>query len=168
MLLMSSHKLSGIPLITFQKLDTLWVWGGALAPRVSSNKNTQLQRRRATPTDPTKFKENHGIYPKQFRPSINVSLSTTDLSVYLALYGNEVLSITTESVKWTQKWNRIFFAIYLPLPGCVALPENKLWKHDAGEAAAHRSQQSHSGQGNPQMLMVENSEVKKKRRKKIW
>ena len=24
---------------------------------------------------------------------------------------------------WTQKWDRIFFAMCLPLPGCVALPQ---------------------------------------------
>ena len=30
------------------------------------------------------------------------------------------------------------------LPGCVALPQNELWKNGAGEAAADRSQGTHS------------------------
>ena len=34
--------------------------------------------------------------------------------------------------------------MYLPLPGCVALHQNELWKHGADEAAADRSQGSHS------------------------
>ena len=49
---------------------------------------------------------------------------------------------------WTYKYDRIFPAIYLPLPGqpgCVALHEHELWKHGADEAAADRRQQSHSG-----------------------
>ena len=35
----------------------LWVWGRALAPRGISITSTQLQRCRATPSDPTKCKE---------------------------------------------------------------------------------------------------------------
>ena len=34
--------------------------------------------------------------------------------------------------------------MYLPLPGCVALCQNELWKNGADEAAADRSQGSHS------------------------
>ena len=41
-------------------------------------------------------------------------------------------------------WDRIFFAICFPLPARVALPQNGLWKHGADEAAADRSQGSHS------------------------
>ena len=33
---------------------------------------------------------------------------------------------------------------FLPVPGCVALHQNGLLKHVAGEAAADRSQRSHS------------------------
>ena len=36
--------------------------------------------------------------------------------------------------------------MYLPLHGFVALHQNELWKHGADEAAADRSQGSHSGQ----------------------
>ena len=64
------------------------MWGRALAPRVSSITNTQLQRRRATTS---------GIFPKQLRPGINTNLTTTDLC-QLALHGNEVLAVTKESV----------------------------------------------------------------------
>ena len=35
----------------------------------------------------------------------------------------------------------------LPLPDCVALHQNELWKHGADDAAADRSQGSHSGRG---------------------
>ena len=41
----------------------------------------------------------------------------------------------------------IFHAMHLPLPGCVALHQNHLWKHGAGEAAAYRSQGSYSAGG---------------------
>ena len=34
--------------------------------------------------------------------------------------------------------------MYLPLPGCVALRQNELWKHGADEAAADRRQGPHS------------------------
>ena len=34
--------------------------------------------------------------------------------------------------------------MHLPLPGCVALHQNELWKHGADEAAADRSHGSHS------------------------
>ena len=34
--------------------------------------------------------------------------------------------------------------MYLPLPGCVALHQNELWKHGADEAASDRSQGSNS------------------------
>ena len=44
----------------------------------------------------------------------------------------------------TLKWDRIVLAIHFPLPGCMALPPNGLSKHGAGEAAADRSQGSHS------------------------
>ena len=60
---------------------SLWVWGRALAPRVSSIVNTQLQRRRATPSDPTKCKKSLGSFLKQLKPGINSRLSTTDLGV---------------------------------------------------------------------------------------
>ena len=36
--------------------------------------------------------------------------------------------------------------MYLPLHGCVALHPNELWKHSVVEAAADRSQGSHSDQ----------------------
>ena len=52
-----------------------------------------------------------------------------------------IASETQSHNKWS---HQIFFAIYMPLPGCVALPENGLWNHGAGEAAADRSQGSHS------------------------
>ena len=60
----------------------LWVWGRALAPRVSSITNTQLQRRRATTSDPNKCKANHGIFLNQLWPGINTSLTTTDLCLH--------------------------------------------------------------------------------------
>ena len=41
----------------------------------------QPQRRRATPSNPTKCKENHGIFPRQLIPGINTSLSTTELGL---------------------------------------------------------------------------------------
>ena len=34
--------------------------------------------------------------------------------------------------------------MYLPMPDCVDLPQNVLWKHGAYEAAADRSQGSYS------------------------
>ena len=52
--------------------------------------------------------------------------------------------MTTESVNLDLEWNGMFPDMYLPLPGCVALPQNVLWKHGADEAAAVRSQCSHS------------------------
>ena len=47
----------------------MWVWGMALAPRVSSTVSTQLQRRRATASDPTNAKKSHGIFAMQLRPA---------------------------------------------------------------------------------------------------
>ena len=60
---------------------SLWVLGRASAPRRSILTNTQLQRRRATPSDPTKKekKKKLRIFSKQLRPGISTSLSTTDL-----------------------------------------------------------------------------------------
>ena len=55
-----------------------------------------------------------------------------------------MLYFTTEFVNLDLKWNGIFLDIYLPLPGCVARPQNELWKNGADEAAADRSQGSHS------------------------
>ena len=42
----------------------------------------------------------------------------------------------------------------LPLPGCVALPHNGLWKNGADEAAVDRSQVSHSGKDQNHGLLV--------------
>ena len=47
-------------------------------------------------------------------------------SVFLALHVNEVVSFTTESVNLDLQIRKIFLVIYLPLPGCVALPQNGL------------------------------------------
>ena len=55
---------------------SLWVWGRALAPMVSSITNTQLQRRRATTSDPPRCKQNHRIFPNHLRPGNHTS--TTD------------------------------------------------------------------------------------------
>ena len=57
----------------------LWVWGRALAPKVSSITNTQLQRRRATTMITPNAKKNHGIFHKQLKLGIYTSLTTTDL-----------------------------------------------------------------------------------------
>ena len=71
----------------------------------------------------------------------------TLMSVYLALHGNKVLSVTTVTTEsWTKNQDGIFFCVFLPLPGYVALPQNGLWKHSVGEAAADRSQGSHMWQ----------------------
>ena len=55
-----------------------------------------------------------------------------------------MLSVTTELVNLNQERDRICFAICLPLPSFVALPQNRLWTHGADETAADRSQGSHS------------------------
>ena len=60
------------------------------------------------------------------------------------MHGNEVLSVTTELVNLDLETGQIFLAYSLPLPGCVALPQNGLWKHGADEYVANRSQGSHS------------------------
>ena len=59
---------------------SLWVWGRALAPWVSSITNTELQRdAEPHPVIPPNAKKNHRIFPKQLRPEISTSLSTTRL-----------------------------------------------------------------------------------------
>ena len=55
-----------------------------------------------------------------------------------------MLYVTTEYVNLDLEWNGLFLDMYSPLPGCVAVPQNELWKHCADEAAADRSQGSHS------------------------
>ena len=60
------------------------------------------------------------------------------------MHGNEVLSVTTELVNLDLEMGQMSLAICLPLPGCVALSQNGLWKHGADEAVADRSQGSHS------------------------
>ena len=57
-------------------------------------------------------------------------------SVYLALHGNEVLYVTKELFNLDQKMRQNIGCHFLRLPGCVALPQNGLWKSGAGEAAA--------------------------------
>ena len=69
----------GLNSISYTLNCTLWVWGRALALRESSITNTQLKRRRPTPGDPTKLnKRKKWISPKQLRPDITISLTTTD------------------------------------------------------------------------------------------
>ena len=63
------------------------------------------------------------------------------LSTYVALHN---LNVTTESVNLDLECNRIVLDMYWPLPGCMALPRNELWKHGVDEAAADRSQGPHS------------------------
>ena len=47
-------------------------------------------------------------------------------SAFLALNGNEVVSVSTASVNLDLQIGKIFLPIYLPLPGCVAVPKNGL------------------------------------------
>ena len=62
--------------------------------------------------------------------------------------------VTTESVNLDLEWNGIFLDMYLPLPGCVALPQNAFWKQGADEAAADRSPCSHSAPPNKLFLKI--------------
>ena len=52
--------------------------------------------------------------------------------------------ILSQIVNLDLEMRRNIFSIYLPLPRCVALPQNGLGKHGADEAATERSQGSHS------------------------
>ena len=60
------------------------------------------------------------------------------ISVYLALHDNKVLSVTTESVELALEMGQNII--------CYVLASLAVWlcKHGAGEAAADRSQGSHS------------------------
>ena len=59
----------------------------------------------------------------QLRPGVSTSLFTLTF-VYLALHGNEVLSVTTETVNLDLETRQNI--VCLPLPGCGALPQNGL------------------------------------------
>ena len=62
------------------------------------------------------FKAAYDIYHTQ-KPA-----SSPGTSVFLALHGNEVVSVTTESVKLDLQMRQNIPCFFSPLPGCMALP----------------------------------------------
>ena len=74
--------------------STLGVWERALASRLSNIASTLLQRRRATPSDNTKCKEQSWNISDQAKIPACQPLT----SMYIELHGIKVLSVTTESV----------------------------------------------------------------------
>ena len=71
--------------------DGLWLQGEA-ALQLHSFRDAQPHH-----VIPPNEKKYLGMYTKQHRPGMNISLTTTD-PVYVALHGNAVLSVTTEAV----------------------------------------------------------------------
>ena len=73
-----------------------------------------------------------------------VAGGSAKVAVHLGVIPQEIaLYDTLTAVENLQLFGSIF-AMYLPLPGCVALPQIGLQKHGTGGAAADRSQGSHS------------------------
>ena len=119
--------------------DGIWLQGEA-----ASEAHT-FRDGEPNPVIPANAKNNYEIFPKKLRLCNNTNMSATDLCLPSKHYMAMKCCLLLQNLSiWTKKWDGIFFAIYLPLSGCVALPQKGLWKHGAGEAAAVRSHWSHN------------------------
>ena len=77
------------------------------------------------------------------RPGSNTSMTTFDLCLPSTACQHSVVCYYRIS-NLDFKMRKNIICHYLPLPSCVALPQNGLWKYGDGEAAADKSQGSHS------------------------
>ena len=107
------------------------------------HKNTASETQSHTQWSHRMQQKNHGIVEKQLRPRITSSLLTTHLCLPSTVWQWRAICYY-RICQVDLKEDRIFLATYFPLPGCVNLHQNELWKHGADRAAADSSQVSHS------------------------